>query len=315
VVQNQRRHGPGHRRSAGGAGLRAELRDLKADDTIPATGWVVEAKLSSQQGPVATVLIKEGQLNRGDVILAGNTYGRVKAMRDSYGRDIKVATSSMPVEIVGLNDVPQAGDRFYCLDDLNRASRRRRGRLLQRERSLAERTQVTMENLFSRSSGQRQGVEPDHPRRRAGICGCAEEVPVRIEHVGSADQYPAGDDGGDYRGRRPSGRGSNAIIIGFNVVADEHAAKTAESPGRRHSTVQHHLSDHRRFAEVHGRVAGARRAGEVSGPCPPFGPYSRSPESATVAGCYVTSGVVAKSAKARLIRDNIIVRDGLTIES
>jgi translation initiation factor IF-2 len=89
----------------------AELLDLKADDTIPATGWVVEAKMSSQEGPVATVLIKEGRLEKGDVLLAGNTYGRVRTMTNSYGKKIKVATSSMPVEVVGLNDVPQAGDR------------------------------------------------------------------------------------------------------------------------------------------------------------------------------------------------------------
>ncbi|MCU0916458.1 MAG: translation initiation factor IF-2, partial [Planctomycetes bacterium] len=99
----------------------AELQDLKADDTIPATGWVVEAKMSAQEGPVATVLIKEGALEKGDVLLAGNTYGRVRTMTNSYGKRIKIATTSMPVEVSGLSDVPQAGDRFYCLDDINRA--------------------------------------------------------------------------------------------------------------------------------------------------------------------------------------------------
>jgi translation initiation factor IF-2 len=86
----------------------AELLELKADDTIPATGWVVEAKLSPQQGPVATLLIKEGQLSKGDIILAGCAYGRVKMLRNSYGKSIKTATSSMPVEVMGLSDVPQA---------------------------------------------------------------------------------------------------------------------------------------------------------------------------------------------------------------
>jgi translation initiation factor IF-2 len=106
--------------------------------------------MSPQQGPVATVLIKEGQLNKGDIILAGDTHGRVKMMKNSYGKKIKTATSSMPVEVSGLNGVPQAGDRFYCLDDINRAKEAaEESRLRARERSLAERTQVTMDNLFS----------------------------------------------------------------------------------------------------------------------------------------------------------------------
>ena len=94
----------------------AELADLKADDTIPATGWVIEAKMSAKQGPLATILIKEGKLSKGDIILAGTAYGRVKMMKNTYGKVIKTATSSMPVEITGLSDTPQAGDRFYCLE-------------------------------------------------------------------------------------------------------------------------------------------------------------------------------------------------------
>jgi len=99
----------------------AELLELKADDTIPATGWVVEAKMSPQRGPVATLLIKEGRLNKGNVVLAGGAYGRIKTIKSSFGKNIKFATSSMPVEVAGLSSVPQAGDRFYCLDDINKA--------------------------------------------------------------------------------------------------------------------------------------------------------------------------------------------------
>lgn len=99
----------------------SELLELKADDTIPATGWVVEAKMSAKRGPAATLLIKEGKLSKGGIVLAGGAYGRVKTLKNSYGKTIKTATSSMPVEITGLSDVPLAGDRFYCLDDINRA--------------------------------------------------------------------------------------------------------------------------------------------------------------------------------------------------
>ncbi|MGD8500770.1 MAG: translation initiation factor IF-2, partial [Phycisphaerales bacterium] len=128
----------------------AELLELKADGTIPATGWVIEARMSAQRGPVATLLIREGQLKKGDVVLASGAYGRVKMLRNSHGKNIKTATSSMPVEITGLSDVPQAGDRFYCLEDINRAkAAAEESQIDHRERSLAERTQVTLDNLFS----------------------------------------------------------------------------------------------------------------------------------------------------------------------
>jgi translation initiation factor IF-2 len=128
----------------------AELLELKADPTIPATGWVIEARMSAKRGPLATLLIKEGRLKKGDVVLAGNTYGRVKMLKNSYGKNIRTATSSMPVEITGLSDVPQAGDRFYCLDDVNKAkAAAEENQIRSRESSLAERTQVTLDNLFS----------------------------------------------------------------------------------------------------------------------------------------------------------------------
>jgi translation initiation factor IF-2 len=107
--------------------------------------------MSSQQGPLATVLIKEGMLSKGNIILAGCAYGRVKMMKNSYGKVIKTATSSMPVEITGLSDIPQAGDRFYCLDDLNKAKAAAEENLtLKREHSLSERSLVTLDNLFSK---------------------------------------------------------------------------------------------------------------------------------------------------------------------
>jgi len=294
----------------------AELRDLKADDTIPATGWVVEAKLSAQQGPVATVLIKEGRLSRGDVILAGKTYGRVKAMRDSYGRDIKVATSSMPVEIVGLSDVPQAGDRFYCLDDLNRAkAAAEEGRLLQRERSLAERTQVTMENLFSQIEAG--NVKDLNLIIRADVQGSVDVLKKYLSELSTPEvriNILQAMTGGITEGDVLLAEASNAIIIGFNVVADEHAAKTAESEGvdiRLYNIIYRITEDLQKSMvgllepeeqeRSLGRVV-VRATFKVS-------------RIGTVAGCYVTSGVVTKSAKARLIRDNVIVRDALAIES
>ncbi len=294
----------------------SELMDLKADDTIPGTGWVIEAKMSPQQGPVATVLVKEGVLSKGDIVLAGDTYGRIKMMKNSYGKKIKAATSSMPVEISGLNDVPQAGDRFYCLDDINRAKdAAEEQRLRAREKSLAERTQVTMDNLFSQIEAG--NVKDLNLIVRADVQGSVDvlkkylsELSVDEIRINILQAMPGGITEGDVL----LAEASNAIIIGFNVVADERAAKTAETEGvdiRLYNVIYRITEDLKKSMvgmlepeeqeKVLGRAT-VRATFKVS-------------RIGTVIGCFVSSGVVLKSAKARLIRNNIVVRDGLNLES
>ncbi|UCD52076.1 MAG: translation initiation factor IF-2 [Phycisphaerales bacterium] len=294
----------------------AQLMDLKADDTIPGTGWVVEAKMSPQQGPVATVLVKEGVLSKGDVVLAGDTYGRIKMMRNSYGKKIKKATSSTPVEIVGLSDVPQAGDRFYCLDDINRAkTAAEESRLRAREKSLAERTQVTMDNLFSQIAAG--DVKDLNLIVRADVQGSVDvlkkylsELSVDEVRINILQAMPGGVTEGDVI----LAEASNAIIIGFNVVADERAAKLAESEGvdiRLYNVIYRITEDLKKSMvgmlepeeqeKTLGRAT-VRATFKVS-------------RIGTVAGCFVSNGVVTKSAKARLIRDNIVIRDNLSLES
>ena len=294
----------------------AQLMDLKADDTIPGTGWVIEAKMSPQQGPVATVLVKEGVLSKGDVLLAGDTYGRIKMMKNSYGKRIKAATSSMPVEIVGLNDVPQAGDRFYCLDDINRAkTAAEEGRLRAREKSLAERTQVTMDNLFSQIAAG--NVKDLNLIIRADVQGSVDvltkyltELSVDEVRINILQALPGGITEGDVI----LAEASNAIIIGFNVVADERAAKSAEAEGvdiRLYSVIYRITEDLKKSMvgmlepeeqeKTLGRAV-VRATFKVS-------------RIGTVAGCYVSNGIVTKNAKARLIRDNIVIRDNLSLES
>jgi translation initiation factor IF-2 len=294
----------------------AELQDLKADDTIPATGWVVEAKMSAQEGPVATVLIKEGRLEKGDVLLAGNTYGRVRTMTNSYGKKIKVATSSMPVEVVGLNDVPQAGDRFYCLDDINKGkAAAEQNKLRTREKSLAERTQVTMENLFSQIEAG--NVKELNLIIRADVQGSVDVLKKYLSELSTSEvrlnilqALPGGITEGDVL----LAEASNAIIIGFDVVADEHAKAVAEAEGvdiRLYNIIYRITEDLRKSMagllepEEQERAVGravVRATFKVS-------------RVGTVAGCYVTSGVAAKNARVRLIRNNIVIRDNTAIES
>ncbi|MHC5074873.1 MAG: translation initiation factor IF-2, partial [Planctomycetota bacterium] len=294
----------------------AELLELKADDTIPATGWVVEAKMSSTRGPVATILIQEGFMQKGGVVFAGKAFGRVKTLTNSSGKKIDKATSSMPIEITGLNDVPQAGDKFYCLDNLNQAKEAAEEmKIRSREVSLAKRSQVTLENLFTQiEAGQ---VKELNIIIRADVQGSVdvlikylselstEEVKIRILHAAP---------GGITEGDVVLAEASNAIIIGFHIVPDEHAAKMAEASGvdiRLYNVIYQITEDLKKSMvgllepeekeQAIGRVT-VRETFKVS-------------RVGTIAGCYVNDGIVRKNAKARLIRDNVVIQDELEIES
>jgi translation initiation factor IF-2 len=294
----------------------SDLLELKADNDIPATGWVVEAKMTSNQGPVATVLIKEGKLSKGDIVLAGAGYGRIRSIKDSYGKSIKVATSSMPVEISGLSDVPQAGDRFYCLDDINKAKNAaEENKFLTREEALVRRSQVTLDNLFSQIAAGK--VAELNLIIRADVQGSVDvlikylselstaEVKIKILHAAV---------GGVTEGDVVLAEASNAIIIAFNVIADVKVAQIAESKGVdiRYYNIIYRITEDLKKAmvgllepekqeKVLGRVQ-VRNTFKITG-------------VGTVAGCYVTSGVVTKSAKVRLTRSNIVLKDDLKIES
>ncbi len=295
----------------------AELLELKADNTIPATGWVVEAKMSPQRGPVATLLVKEGRLTKGDVVLAGAAYGRVKTLNNSYGQSVKAAaTSSMPVEITGLSDVPQAGDRFYCLDDINKAKdAAEESKIRSRESTLAKRTQVTLDNLFTQIEAG--NVKELNIIIRADTQGSVDvltkylselstdEVKVKILHAAP---------GGITEGDCLLAEASNAIIIGFNVVAEEHASKLAEAKDVdiRLYTVIYRITEDLQKSMV-GLLEPEQQEKTVGRAV--VRNIFKISRVGTIAGCYVSDGLVIKNAKVRLIRDNIVIRDGLSIDS
>ena len=293
-----------------------ELLELKADDTIPATGWVVEAKMSARRGVVATLLIKEGRLRKGDVVLAGCAFGRVKALKNSYGKSIKAATSSMPVEITGLSDVPRAGDRFYCLDNINRAkAAAEENQMLSRESTLTKRTQVTLDNLFSQIEAG--SIKELNIIIRADVQGSVDvltkylselstdEVKIKILHA-SPGTITEGD--------VVLAEASNAIIIGFNVVSEDHVAKIADAKGVdiRLYTVIYRITE-----DLQKSMVGLLDPEEIE---KPLGRATvratfKVSKVGTIAGCYVNDGIAKKKAKVRLIRDNIVIRDDLTIDS
>ena len=294
----------------------SELLELKADDGISATGWVVEARMSAKLGPMATLLINEGRLSKGDVVLAGSTFGRVKALKNSHGKSIKVATSSMPVEVTGLSGVPQAGDRFYCLNDINHAkAAAEENQTRSRESALAERTQITLENLFSQIEAG--NVKELNIIIRADVQGSVdvlvkylselstEEVKIKILHAAP---------GGVTEGDVVLAEASNAIIIGFNVVSEERVAKIAESKG---VDIRFYNVIYRITEDLQKSMVGLLEPEETEnalGRAVVRNTFKIS-KVGTIAGCHVTEGLVNNKAKVRLVRDNIVIRDSLTIES
>jgi translation initiation factor IF-2 len=222
----------------------------------------------------------------------------------------------MPVEITGLNDVPQAGDRFYCLDDINKAkTAAEENQILSRENTLAQRTQVTLDNLFSQIEAG--NVKELNIIIRADVQGSVDvltkylselstdEVKIKILHAAP---------GGITEGDVVLAEASNAIIIGFNVVSDEHVAKTAETKGveiRLYNVIYRITEDLQKSMEG---LLEPEETEKSLGRAVVRAVFKIS-KVGTVAGCHVSSGIVEKNAKVRLIRDNIVIRDDLNMET
>jgi translation initiation factor IF-2 len=294
----------------------AQLLDLKADDTIPATGWVVEAKLSQTRGAAATILIKEGRINKGDIILAGCAYGRVKTLKDSFGKSVKTAISSTPIEVTGLSNVPNAGDRFYVLSDINEAkAAAEENQSRQREGALAKRNQITLDNLFIEIKAG--NVKEINLILRADVQGSVDVLKKYLSEMSTAEvklKLLHSATGGITEGDVVLAEASNAIIIGFNAVADEHVRKLAEKKGvdiRFYNIIYRITEDlQKSMVGMLEPVEQEKSLGRVS-----IRTTFKVSKVGTIAGCMVSDGIVRKNGKVRLIRDNIVIRDNLAIES
>ena len=294
----------------------SELLNLQADDTLPAMGLVIEAKMSPKRGAVVTLLVKEGCLKKGDILLSGGAYGRVKMLRNSYGKNVKTATSSQPVEVTGLNGVPPAGDAFYCLQDINKAknaAEQNKARL--REDSLAQRSQVTLDNLFSQIEAG--GIKELKLIVRADVQGSVEVLRKHLEEL-STDEVKInilhGAAGGITEGDVILAEASNAIIIGFNVVADDRASKSADA---KHVDIRLYNIIYRITEDLKQSMAGLLDPEEQENSVgrATIRATFKVTGAGTIAGCIVTAGVARKNARARLIRDNVVVRDNITLDS
>ncbi len=291
--------------------LQAEVLELKAPVDAMAKGLVIEARLDKGRGPVATVLIQSGTLKTGDVVLAGQTYGRVRAMLDENGRAIKDAGPSIPVEIQGLTEVPQAGDEFMVLSDERRAreiATYRAGKF--RNTKLARQQASKLDNVFSEMAGGEVKTLPIIVK--ADVQGSQEALAASLLKLSTDEvkvQLVYAAVGGISESDVNLAIASKALIIGFNTRADAGARKLAESNGVeiRYYSIIYDAVDELKVA-MSGMLAPDRRE-EVIGTAEIRTVFVAS-KIGTVAGCMVTSGSVNRSAHFRLLRDNIVIYTG-----
>lgn len=296
--------------------LQAEILELKAPKTTSAKGLIIEARLDKGRGAVATMLVQSGTLHKGDILLAGQVFGKVRAMLDENGRQIEEAGPSMPVEILGLSDVPAAGEEAVSLSNEKKAREIalfRQGKF--RDVKLARQQAANLENIFSQmgdKSGNQTEVQTLALIIKADVQGSQEalvqsleklsneEVRVKVIHaaVGAISETDIN-----------LAQASKAVVIGFNVRADANARKLSETFGVdiRYYNVIYDAVDEIKAA-LSGMLAPEKRE-QIIGLVEIRQVFNIS-KIGLIAGCYVLEGCVKRDSKARLLRDNVVIWDG-----
>lgn len=291
--------------------LQAEILELKAPVEAAAKGLVIEAQLDKGRGPVATVLVQSGTLKIGDVVLAGSTYGRVRAMLDEDGKPSKAAGPSIPVEIQGLTEVPQAGDEFMVMGDERRAreiATYRAGKF--RNTKLAKQQAAKFENVFSEMGAGEVKTLPIIIK--ADVQGSQEALAQSLLKLSTDEvkvQVVYAAVGGISESDINLAIASKATVIGFNVRADAGARRLAEG---NNVSISYYSIIYDAVDELKTAMAGMlapERREEVIGSAEIRTVFVAS-KIGTVAGCYVTSGFVTRNAHFRLLRDNVVVYTG-----
>jgi len=291
--------------------LQAEMLELKAPVEVPAKGIVIEARLDKGRGPVATILVQSGTLSRGDVVLAGATFGRVRAMLNESGKPIPTAGPSLPVEIQGLADVPQAGDDIMVIADERRAREIalfRQGKF--RDVKLARQQAAKLESMFENIGEGAQTlaliVKTDVQGSQEALVSAlqrlsTDEVRVQVVHAAV---------GGISESDINLAIASNAVIIGFNVRADQSAKRLAETSG---VDVRYYNIIYDAVDEVKNALSGMlmpEKREEVIGMVEIREVYHVS-RIGNIAGCMVTDGVIRRDAQVRLLRGNVVQWTGM----
>jgi len=291
--------------------LVAEIKELKANPNRKATGTVIEAKLDKGKGPVATVLVAKGTLNVGDIIIAGHTVGKIRAMVDDKGRRVKKAGPSMPVEVQGLSEVPSAGEIFNVVEDEKLARSIAGARVDEKKaEEVKQKSKISLEDLFDRI---KEGEVKDlNIIIKADVQGSVEAVKQSLDKLTTGEvrvNIIHGGVGAISESDVMLAAASNAIIIGFNVRHDANTKETAELQGvdiRLYRVIYDAIDDVKaamvglldpEYKEVTTGRAEVRQVFKV-------------PKSGTVAGSYITEGKINRSSKIRVIRDGTVVVEG-----
>ena len=293
--------------------LQAEVLELKAVRNGPAKGLVIESQLDKGRGPVATVLVQSGTLKRGDVVLAGSAFGRVRAMLDETGKPVTEAGPSIPVEIQGLSDVPGAGDELMVLGDERKAREialYRQGKF--RDTKLAKQQAAKLEGMFEAGAEGAVAVRVLPLIIKADVQGSQEALNQALVKLSTDEvkvQVVHGQVGGITESDVNLAIASKAVIIGFNVRADQSARKLAESNGIdvRYYNIIYEAVDEVRNA-LSGLLAPEHRENVLG--LVEIRQIFRVPKVGAVAGCMVLDGVVRRTAQARLLRDNVVIWTG-----
>jgi len=291
--------------------LQAEVLELQAPKNTPAKGIVIEGRLDKGRGPVTTILVQSGTLKRGDMILAGSTYGKVRAMLDESGRDIQEAGPSMPVEIQGLSDVPNAGEEMIVLNDERKAreiANFRQGKF--RDVKLAKQQAAKLENMFEQMGegvAQTLGliIKSDVQGSYEALATSLQklstsEVKVNIIHTGV---------GAISESDVNLSAASKAVLIGFNVRADAGARKLIDSLGVdvRYYNIIYEAVDEIKAA-LGGMLAPEQKESMIG--TVEIREVFKISKVGSIAGCYVQDGMIKRNSKVRVLRNNVIIHTG-----
>lgn len=291
--------------------LQAELQELKAPAEGHAIGTVVESSLEKGRGPVATILVQSGTLKKGDTVVVGKEYGRVRALLDETGKQVKSAGPSIPVVVLGLSGTPEAGDELVVIEDERKAREIAEYReAKQRDSRLAAQQAAKLENLFEQ---MKEGeVESLNVLVKADVQGSAEAIRDSLQKL-STDEVKVNvlmsGVGGINESDINLAATSSAIVIGFNVRADAAARKTAgeQDVEIRYYSVIYEMIDDVKAAmsgllgtETQEKFVGLAEVRDVF----------RSPKLGAIAGCMVTEGVVKRNNPIRVLRDNVVIYEG-----
>jgi translation initiation factor IF-2 len=291
--------------------LQAEVLELKASTDAPAKGVVIEARLDKGRGPVATLLVQSGTLKRGDIVLTGAVYGRVRAMLDENGKPVQEAGPSIPVEVQGLSEVPNAGEEMMVVADERKAreiASFRHGKT--RDVKFAKQHATKLENMFGQmAEGEKKVltlvIKSDVQGSQEALVHAltrlaTDEVKVSVVHAGV---------GAITESDVNLAMAARAVIIGFNARADATARKLIESAGVQ---VRYYNIIYDAVEEMKGALSGMlapERKEQVLGMVEVRQVF-RISKIGTVAGCYVQEGLVKRSAQVRVLRDNVVIHTG-----